>query len=213
MRKLVVLPLAALLVSACDPRLRSFTAVPNEVCPGETVHLAWDAPRGTPVRVASDVPTVPPLEPTGGPLFRDHTGSEDVRVDRTTTFTASIPGAQHIDRRVTIRSAFGSQSFTSRGECGAVGAPPVYPSVVYTGIPATLGVTSIGNASEIPIEVTHHGVTVSLGVGLTIANPFPGQPAVGQYDIRAQNVVACSSPEGLPTEVRPAIITVTTGCL
>lgn len=208
MRKTIVLFTAALFLCACDPRLRRFSVAPAEVCPGETVHIEWEATRGASVRVHSNVPTEPPLEP---PTHRGHVGTADVRVLAETEIGAAIPGGHHLEQRVRIRRTSPGASMTSIGTCAGRDSVATYAPVSLTGISPGLGVASIAISGP-PVFIEHGGIAVPLTEGGPVANPFPGQPALGEYRVTPQSVIACGTPHGSPPSVPPVIITIQTGC-
>ena len=219
---LLLVVLALVLFSGCDPLIHKFEVVPATLqCPGN-VTLTWKADdKG--VHLNSDQPVVPPT-----PAILPKEGSRSEAVSQTTTFTLYYPGAGHREQAVTVTG--GSQcggpgtgtctpsTLTFNGQCINANQGPAYNTQSISAAAGPGAITMITNDASFPVHVQHAGQDIALGAGGGPIFPLPpGVPAAGSYTITVPgqaglNICQDAGPTSGTVDAPPVTIHVTPTC-
>lgn len=221
MNKIIVAFVAAVLFCACDPTIKKFEVMPENLqCPGN-VTITWqgDADGG---RIQADQPVTPALPPT---VLKQ--GSMVEKVSTTTTFMYFFPSAAHREKTVTVASqncggpgpggSCGPQVLTFTGTCLSAQSGPNYITQSLGSASAPGNLVNLMSDADFPVHVQHAGQDIALGAGGGPIVPLPAVLAAGDYTITVpgqvgQMVCAGSGPTSGTTDAPVVHITVTPTC-
>jgi len=189
MRKAVLVVLALVAATGCDPLIQKFDVVPQQVNCSGPVNISWQG-QGNDLHLNADQPVTPAI-PDGGIGGLPATGAKIETVSQTTTFTLYYPGAGHREKTVTVTKnncggpgPCGPTRITLTGTCFNAQSGPQYETKNVTVAAAPGALTNLTSNADFPVHVQHAGADIALGAGGGPIFPLPpGIPAAGSYTI------------------------------
>ena len=226
MRK-VVLPLLAVafvVSTGCDPLIKKFDVVPQQVNCSGNVTISWQG-QGNGLHLTADQPVSPPIPDTG--LILPKVGTKIENVTQTTEFTLYYPGAGHREKSVFVShnncgsggpSGCGPSQITLNGTCINAQSGPQYETKNVSVAVAPGALVNLTSNADFPVHVLHAGADIALGAGGGPIFPIPlGTPAAGDYTIMVPGqvgVLVCSGagPTMGSFPAPPVTLTITPTC-
>jgi hypothetical protein len=224
MRKSLLVLLALLAATACDPLIQKFDVVPQQLnCSGD-VKITWQG-QGDDLHLNASAPVSPTI-PDGGLSGLPKVGSKTEHVTQTTEFTLYYPGAGHREKTVTVTKnncggggpTCGPTQITLNGQCMNAQSGPQYETK-NVGVAAAPGaLVTITSNADFPVHVLHAGADIALGAGGGPLQMIPaGLPAAGDYTIYVPGQVGVLVCQGAgPTmgsfPAPPVTLTITPTC-
>ncbi len=214
---------AILACSACDPLIRKFEVVPQQLqCPGN-VTLTWKGDAD-----GLDLDADKPVSPaTPQSLLKE--GTQKEMVSETTTFMVHYPGAGHREKTVTVANLncgnpvpmpqqCSPVPLTFNGQCTNATMGPSYDTQAISAAAGPGAITMLSNTASFPVHVQHNGQEIALGAGGGPLSPIPPNlPAAGSYTIIVPGqagLLICqgAGPTSGTTDAPPVTVLVTPTC-
>ena len=225
MRKAVLVILALVAATGCDPLIQKFEVVPQQLNCSGPVTITYQG-QGKDLHLNADQPVSPPI-PDGGLGGLPASGTQIETVSQTTTFTLYYPGAGHREKTVTVThnncgggpGTCGPSQITFNGTCFNAQSGPQYDVHSLSVAVAPGALMNLTSNADFPVHVQHAGVDIALGAGGGPLPPGipPGTPAAGSYTITVPGQVGVLVCQGAgPTmgsvPAPPVTLTVTPTC-
>jgi hypothetical protein len=224
MRKAVLVILALLAATGCDPLIKKFDVVPQQVNCSAPVTVSWEG-QGNDLHLNADQPVSPAI-PDGGLGGLPKVGSKIETVSQTTEFTLYYPGAGHREKTVTVThnncgggpGPCAPTQITLNGTCFNAQSGPQYEVKNVSLAVAPGALVNLTSNAAFPVHVQHAGADIALGAGggPIFAIP-PGTPAAGSYTITVPGqtgVLVCqgAGPTMGSVPAPPVTLTITPTC-
>jgi hypothetical protein len=225
MRRCVLVILALIAATGCDPLIKKFDVVPEQVNCSAPVTITWEG-QGNDVHLNADQPVSPAI-PDGGLSGLPKVGSKIETVSQTTEFTLYYPGAGHREKTVTVThnncggpgpGTCVPTQITLNGTCFNAQSGPQYEVKNVSLAVAPGALVNLTSNADFPVHVEHAGTDIALGAGggpiFTIP---PGTPAAGSYTITVPGQTGVAVCQGAgPTmgsvPAPPVTLTITPTC-
>lgn len=224
MRKAVLVILALVAATGCDPLIQKFDVVPQQVnCSGPVTITYQGQDKG--LHLTADQPVSPAIPDPA--LILPKSGTQIETVSQTTTFTLYYPGAGHREKTVTVThnncggpgpGTCGPTQITLDGTCFNAQSGPQYGTKTVGAAIAPGALMNLTSNADFPVHVQHAGVDIALGAGGGPIFPIPpGTPAAGDYTITVPGQVGVLVCQGAgPTmgsvPAPPVTLTITPTC-
>jgi hypothetical protein len=226
MRKAVLVVLALVAATGCDPLIQKFEVVPQQVNCSAPVTITYQG-QGDGLHLKADQPVAPAIPDTG--LILPKAGTQIETVSQTTEFSLYYPGAGHREKTVTVThnncgggpgpGTCGPSQMTFNGTCFNAQSGPQYDMHSLSVAVAPGALVNITSNADFPVHVQHAGADIALGAGGGPLPPGipPGTPAAGSYTIYVPGQVGMLVCQGAgPTQgsfpAPPVTLTITPTC-
>lgn len=223
MRNAVLVLLALVAGTGCDPLIKKFDVVPAQVNCSGNVTVSWEG-QDKGLHLTADAPVSPPIPDTG--LILPKVGTKIENVTQTTEFTLYYPGAGHREKSVFVThnncgggpTGCGPSQITLNGTCFNAQSGPQYETKNVSVAVAPGALVNLTSNADFPVHVQHAGTDIALGAGGGPIFPIPpGTPAAGSYTITVPGQVGVLVCEGAgPTmgsvPSPPVTLTITPTC-
>ena len=202
----------ALAVSACNPHVRAFSAVPRHICAGERVDIAWSVVGSARVEVQPPVDALPngPVSDEGQATIVPKTTTRvDLHVTRPlgnpTTRTQEIEVLAGTSKREVLAASLGDPAASpgcNEGKVWATVRAKRFSNDV------KVATVSSHQRDDRTYEVEHAGIRASLSPGVVLTS-FEGTTLAGDWALTAPlaNGQTCA------TAPRVLVIDVVTQCM
>ena len=224
MRKAVLIVLALVAATGCDPAIKKFEVVPSQVNCSGPVTITWEG-QGNGVHLSADQPVSPAIPDPA--LILPKSGTKIETVSQTTEFTLYYPGAGHREKTVNVThnncggggpGTCGPTQITFNGTCINAQSGPQYETKNVSLALAPGALMNLTSNADFPVHVQHAGADIALGAGGGPIFPIPpGTPAAGDYTIYVPGqvgVLVCSGagPTMGSFPAPPVTLTITPTC-
>jgi hypothetical protein len=223
MRKGVLVLLALVAGTGCDPLIKKFDVVPQQVNCSGNVTVSWEG-QDKGLHLTADQPVSPAIPDTG--LILPKVGTKIENVTQTTEFTLYYPGAGHREKTVTVThnncggpiGGCGPSQITLNGTCFNAQSGPQYETNNVSLAVAPGALVNLTSNADFPVHVQHAGADIALGAGGGPIFPIPpGIPAAGAYTITVPGqtgVLVCqgAGPTMGSFPAPPVTLTITPTC-